>query len=815
MATDLVDYGLESERDLVRILYECFRNQQYFIQAGDILVTLNPWKRLEGIEKEVVEYCGVYRGENEHHTLPPHPCSVAENAVRDTSDGVIIPLGESGSGKSTNIEMILRYLSLRADSQLPGNEITAIIEVFNLFCNAKTLICNNSTRCFKVYELSYSMEQKLLGVNVNVQALQKMRLISQIKGESNFNIFHRLLDGLSSEAIQEYCLQGEHRYVPSLTTEAVGEPESSLPRALKCLEKIGLDETDIEEVLRLISGIILLGDLQFGQSTLRKVFSFSNGEVLEKAASLVGVPSSTLADLLIVKSKKVKGEKVNILASCSKALYECDCLAVTLYETLIMWLEERINSRYTSHSRLQSDFSLVLLDVFGWENYSVCSFEQLCINTVNEALQSTYNAVVFTTYQMELENENIFLHESCLKYDQPGAVPLLLKPKGLLDILHSNVEKNDQKLSKKLDSLLKKEARYIVNNNPEVSGFLIEHFIDEVQYDTNGFVANAQNWLNDNALSCLRASKNKVVSVMAQERINRENTSLEKAIFTLSLSSKKAGSIVEKDWLKTNIFPTNAAKDKKKHATYRNSNPAVLTLSLARHCSNDYLSEIHFIRCINSNLGMHAEIFDDVRVLRQVQWSNLLGTVKTRISCLQSCFPIHKFITRYKLLFFYLSRPVRYSPDLCYSVLSRRFDESEFKVGKTKVFLKRSLVSKLDKMLEKALYNIVLIQKVYRGYLDRRQYQAMIKIKKTYDVKRSFFLAQITNGVSKFHDHLSFQIREDQTRLKQNKLKELAKYEPNNSETPERRPPLASPDTQGKQIMHTRKYIKSITFIKR
>ena len=50
--------------------------------------------------------------------------------------------------------------------------------------------------------------------------------------------------------------------------------------------------------------------------------------------------------------------------------------------------------------RLQSEFSLVLLDIFGWENYSICSFEQLCINTVNEALQSTYNAVIFTMYQV-------------------------------------------------------------------------------------------------------------------------------------------------------------------------------------------------------------------------------------------------------------------------------------------------------------------------------------------------------------------------------------------------------------------------------
>lgn len=34
---DLVDCGLESEKDLVKILYECFRNKQYFVSIIKIL----------------------------------------------------------------------------------------------------------------------------------------------------------------------------------------------------------------------------------------------------------------------------------------------------------------------------------------------------------------------------------------------------------------------------------------------------------------------------------------------------------------------------------------------------------------------------------------------------------------------------------------------------------------------------------------------------------------------------------------------------------------------------------------------------------
>jgi ABC-type glutathione transport system ATPase component len=42
---------------------------------------------------------------------------VAEKAVKNASDAAIIPLGESGSGKSCNIQMILHYLALRYNAE--------------------------------------------------------------------------------------------------------------------------------------------------------------------------------------------------------------------------------------------------------------------------------------------------------------------------------------------------------------------------------------------------------------------------------------------------------------------------------------------------------------------------------------------------------------------------------------------------------------------------------------------------------------------------------------------------------------------------
>jgi len=98
---------------------------------------------------------------------------------------------------------------------------------------------------------------------------------------------------------------------------------------------------------------------------------------------------------------------------------------------------------------------LGVLDIYGFEILQNNSFEQLCINYVNERLQQIFIELTLKAEQEEYQAEGIPWRDIPYFDNKPIADLLEAKP-GLMSILDDccNTNKNDQKFVEDLSSFL-------------------------------------------------------------------------------------------------------------------------------------------------------------------------------------------------------------------------------------------------------------------------------------------------------------------------------------------------------------------------
>ncbi len=79
--------------------------------------------------------------------------------------------------------------------------------------------------------------------------------------------------------------------------------------------------------------------------------------------------------------------------------------------------------------------SIGILDMPGFENLKINSFEQLCINVANEQMQSFFNDHVFVLERREYEREGVLWHHINFKNNQDLLDLLIMVGGGLMPSL--------------------------------------------------------------------------------------------------------------------------------------------------------------------------------------------------------------------------------------------------------------------------------------------------------------------------------------------------------------------------------------------
>jgi myosin XV len=690
----------------LRLRYD---NGQIYTYAGSILIAVNPYKMFP--ESYGIEMAKKYSGKP-LGTLPPHLFAIGAAAHSALpSPQVVVISGESGSGKTESTKLVMQYLAAvvpggGSASAVITEQILEAAPLLEAFGNARTTRNDNSSRFGKYLEV-YFKSGAIIGAKITQYLLEKSRIVTQAPGERNYHVFYELLGGLPETERAKYGLLDADKYFylnQGGSDCAPGRVDwASLQGAMQVL---GVSDNEKEGIVRVLSSVLHLGNIYFHRRQLRHgqegVEVGSDAEI-KWAAHLLQIPSEGILRSLTARITETRTERLYTPLNIDQALDARDALAKALYSGLFTWLVSRINS-IVHKGGTHDAHRISILDIFGFEDLSENSFEQLCINYANESLQLYFNKHVFKLEQAEYSRERLEWVPLTWEDNLPVIHLLAKKPVGVFHLLDD--ESNFPRATD-ISYLEKCHYNHALNelySRPRIGAqeFGITHYAGQVWYCVEGFLEKNRDALRLDVLELLCASKQPLlVNMTKQMKAQRE--------IGKTLPRGANGRFVT---MKPRT-PTVAA---------RFSDSLQQLLQSMAKCNP------WFVRCVKPNNDKQALRMDMPCVLQQLRYLGMLDTIRIRKMGYPVRLRFQHFVERYRhLLKSPLPRGTPYR-ELCRLVLETlphtNAEGPDFQLGATRVFLREALHRTLEgSRAERLRKAAVIIQKHARGMLSRKKLQ--------------------------------------------------------------------------------------------
>ncbi|KAJ4336454.1 class II myosin, partial [Ascochyta clinopodiicola] len=677
-----------------------FENGEIYTYIGHVLVSVNPFRDLGIYTEQVLES---YKGKNRLE-VPPHVFAIAESAYYNMNaykeNQCVIISGESGAGKTEAAKRLMQYIA-----NVSGGKNSSIQEMMDMvlatnpllesFGNAKTLRNNNSSRFGKYLEIHFNAQGEPVGANINNYLLEKSRVVGQITNERNFHIFYQFAKAASPNYREIFGLQQPQSYLYTSRSKCYDVPgiddNAEFQDTLNAMKVIGLQQAEQDNIFRMLSAILWLGNVSFVEDDQGNA-AIADQSVVDFVAYLLEVDSAHVNKALTIRVMETsrggrRGSVYDVPLNPAQASSVRDALSKAIYFNLFDWIVERVN--LSLKARSASAYSIGILDIYGFEIFEKNSFEQLCINYVNEKLQQIFIQLTLKAEQEEYEREQI--KWTPIKYFDNKVVCELIeekRPPGVFAALndacataHADPGAADQTFVQRLNALSSNP-----NFQPRQGQFIIKHYAGEVSYAVEGMTDKNKDQLLKDLLNLLGQSSNTFVHTLFPNQVDQDNRRRP---------------------------PT--AGDKIKVS----ANDLVTTLMQARPS---------YIRTIKPNENKSPKEFNEANVLHQVKYLGLQENVRIRRAGFASRQTFDKFVER----FFLLSPKCSYAGEYTWTgsyeqgtkqiLKDTNIPAEEFQMGVTKVFIKTpETLFALETMRDRYWHNMAIrIQRAWRNYLSYR-----------------------------------------------------------------------------------------------
>lgn len=691
-------------------LHKRFMNDTIYTYIGHVLISVNPFRDL-GIY--TLENLNKYKGRNRLE-VPPHVFAIAESMYYNLKsygeNQCVIISGESGAGKTEAAKQIMQYIANVSVDQ-DNVEISKIKDMvlatnplLESFGCAKTLRNNNSSRHGKYLEIKFSEgNYQPIAAHITNYLLEKQRVVSQITNERNFHIFYQFTKHCPPQYQQMFGIQGPETYVYTSAAKCINvdgvDDAKDFQDTLNAMKIIGLTQQEQDNIFRMLALILWIGNISFvedenGNAAIR------DDSVTNFAAYLLDVNPEILKKAIIERTIETshgmrRGSTYHSPLNIVQATAVRDALAKGVYNNLFEWIVERVNISLAG-SQQQSSKSIGILDIYGFEIFEHNSFEQICINYVNEKLQQIFIQLTLKAEQDEYVQEQIkwtpidYFNNKVVcdlieaTRPQPGLFAAL---NDSIKTAHADSEAADQVFAQRL-SMVGASNRHFEDRRGK---FIIKHYAGDVTYDVAGMTDKNKDAMLRDLLELVSTSQNSFINqVLFPPDLLAQLTDSRKRPETASDKIKKSANIL------------------------------VDTLS---QCTPSY------IRTIKPNQTKKPRDYDNQQVLHQIKYLGLKENVRIR----RAGFAYRSTFERFVQRFYLLSPATGYAGDYIWRgddisavkeiLKSCHIPPSEYQLGTTKVFIKTpETLFALEDMRDKYWHNMAArIQRAWRRYVKRKE----------------------------------------------------------------------------------------------
>jgi myosin heavy subunit len=713
---DLLHLTHLHDSTLLRCLCLRYMNDVVYTNIGAIVVALNPFNyKIPHYQDDRLSKYLAENGQHIRDKLLPHSWTQAHNTYQDLKidlkNQCILISGESGAGKTEATKIVLRYLSKvsaldcdqTAQRQAEGvlNNLVACSPVLESFGNARTVRNDNSSRFGKLMKVKFNQTYVIIGAHTTKYLLEKSRIVTASLNERVYHSFY--LTMRSPTARDDYLFtQAPTKYRSVDSGKCIDNSEFNTAEdyegVCECMVQLGMDKVAVRSTWRVAAAVVHQSNILFephGEGST--IPDGANGALaLESAAALFGVPSAALLEEYTSTTMTVGGESVRKKLPVHKAADVRDALSKAVYEALFSQLVDRCNERCDVAA--PNNTWIALLDIFGFEDFEVNSFEQLCINLANETLQGHYNEFIFRKDMEECRAEGIDVVDIQCPDNSP-CVDLIAGPSGLLVILDDECslgKGTDMGFFESAASRFDGKHPFFMKRKVARDNFIVKHYAGDVTYTVTGWLEKNRDTLKPELQQCLVKSSDKLVA---------------------SLFADANGAA-----------PTGGGKKTTVGAIFRKQLEELMTVINS--------TNPHWIRCIKPHPAKKPRMFGGTYTITQLESSGVLGTVKIRKAGYPVRWPHKVFAMRFQVIVPLSSTSQHNSPAQWKKHATAILAEVELlkkehaQIGTTLIFLKADAYPLLEK--RKAAYMkkwATILQQTGRGYLRRLKAFRSMKVR--------------------------------------------------------------------------------------